>query len=200
MNPYKFNVLTVMHTGTRFLNIYLKRCGMIFPINYPLETRPQYRDVATYEMNHFSSHWNPTTAKIMTGTKAGYPTLSILRDPLLNALSWLERNKSITECVESWNQFINYASYTNTIFFDIDCPEEYRESHLLNITKQLGFYDESLIELTHHYAKEWKPIGATDSPHKTAYLRDGTLPELYTWGRFERATKWYNMKLKECVY
>lgn len=196
VSPYKFNLLTVMHSGTRFVIEYFRVCGFYDRIGY-LDKFPQPGEVIPhFYLNHFSKSWEGIDPYIMGGNVRGYPTLSTLQHPHRTAVSWFTRGRDINDLISAWDQFIQYMLTRHVIFFDINCPIELREVHLLSILKQLNLYEDRHIEITKKFVKAWEPVGAKHSSYRDNYLRDGTIPQ-YDWSRFDRAEVWYNRKIKE---
>lgn len=171
----KFRLATIQHTGSKFLVKYLGLCGL----------------KKDYAFSHFDSNISPVFLESTIVTT--------LQHPHRVAVSWISRGKDLNNLIGAWENFITYCNANKVILFDMNCPEDKRESHLISILKQAEVYETEQDATAKAYANEWQVMGSMPSAYRDDYLKDGTLPK-YDWSRFDRAVAWYEMKVKECVY
>lgn len=208
---YKFTYMTLQHSGTRFFESYFIRLGFS-PLNFSERCgkcgqahgyRHQHISEKNksgefeYRWRHYSDTLNATKFANLQSIEPGYPVISTLRHPYKVALSFLNRGFSLNECVRVWDAFIETSTRTNIVYCDPDCKEEYRKSHLRNILLSVDCYKEEFEETIEEFANEWKPLGVWRGGHK---YPDSELPDMFDWGRFDRAVNWYNKTLLKCKY
>lgn len=221
---YRFNYTTVPHSGTRFLNSYFWKMGFFNTRNatvHPKLTDPGETSAPEYWLSHWSVKQYPSeTSRPLQNDrrKMGYPTVSVLQHPLRTAISWISRsstketipqklqqnhpnNHYLTSCLAAWDSLINFSASNRMVFFNINCSEDKRVDHLLDILKQIGIYEEKYTELTEKFVENrWIEFGAVNTKTKKDYINDGTLPDVFDWNRFDRAVNWYEQEIKKCAY
>ena len=177
-----FLIQSIPHSGTRFTNALFRELGNI-----------------EYEVRHFNTEL-PKHHCIVTP----------LRDPYLVAISNVrgsmfgeieERHGLPLELVNRmYDVFIQQTSKRRFVYFDIDCPVEKRQSHIISMLKQLDVYDNAQLPIIEDYANKWEPIGASNNEWKRAYLESGELPDAIRRCDLQRAINWHNKVKKECIY
>lgn len=215
----RFHLVTVPHSGTRFLNNLFFRLGFrniqesTFSIIRKKENITKENSVdVEYKMNHWEEK-QPNRIihhPSFIVERPRKPVLTVLRHPYEIAISWQTRktngkgtysNFGFDKLLRLWDGMICSCSMLNTIYFDISCPKEQRMAHMVGTLKALGVYEYVDKGILTEYVKEWKPVGATEGPLKMYYKQNKIPPpNLYNWERFDRAVKWYNEKLNECKY
>jgi len=209
---YKFTYFTVQHSGTRFLEKYFIHMG------YSPKTRTQkclicdeshsydkhmpdknMRGLHEYSWYHFDINVTPRPRSYenLVQYYEKYPIVSTLRHPHKTVISFLSRGYDVRNCVGMWENLIRQSLRRPIVFFDIDCAEEYRKKHLLDIVSRIDCYNDETENLTEEFVNTWKPIGVYNSDIKKEYALAGRLPKVFDWCRFDRAVNWYNKQIKE---
>lgn len=211
---HKFHLITIPHSGTRFLNQLFFRIGFrntqVSTVNIPRKSEnvtPENSVPIEYKMNHLRNSDKQLPEAIMQ--RCGFPMLTSLHHPHKIALSWIRRlprdcaNNSLQELLGAYDTLIHCSTQLNVVYFDINCPIEKRMSHVVGVLKALGddVYEHADKSELQRYVDEWSIVGATHDETKDYYEKHGTPPpDLYNWVRFDRAVNWYNKKIGECKY
>ena len=191
----KFNVLTVPHSGSRFLMRFFSFCDMH---RYSCLSPEQPQD---YDFNHFW-HLGIQNSDRLNNTysyEKSLPVVCTLRHPYSVAVSWLTRGKDINDMFSCYRQFVIFAENHRVFLFDVESPQKYRETALRNVLMYCNTYedrDEKAIKL---YAERWEPVGSKGSDIKEEYMQNDTLPK-YNWARLDGLVKWYNARIQEFNY
>jgi len=135
--------------------------------------------------------------KDCSGVEQDNPFVSTLRHPHKTAVSFLSRGYDLRECLTMWDNFIKTSMLIPITYYDIDCPIQYRKSHLLDIVRTVDCYKEEHEELTDDFVSNWFPVGSYKSEYKEEYVKNNTLPDKFDWSRFDRAVNWYNKRIEE---
>ncbi len=191
----KFNILTVPHSGTRFLMNFLHHCSFHrFKLNRP------HLEPEDYVFGHF---WYDSKRLDCLDESYYYernkPIVCTLRHPHEVAVSWVSREKRLSDMLGVYRQFVMFAENRDVLLFDIACPEKYRESKLREMLEHCKVYETRHDDTIKRYAEEWKIVGSHPSIVKERYQLQNTLPK-YDWKRFNGLTKWYDEKIREFNY
>lgn len=176
----KFNFFTVMHSGTRFMIDLFTRCGYFNNPQLPVEERVLDPD---YAFNHY--HWDTT---LIYDNKL--PVISTLQHPTRMAVSWLIRNKSLTDLMKSFDSYIAFAREHPVIMVDLSCSVDTRYNHFIDVFRRADILEPKMLPIIKDVIEAWEPVGDISHPIKTQYLIEKTLPK-YNWNRFERYINWY---------
>lgn len=207
---YKFTYITVQNSGTRFLERYFLHIGLS-PQTFVQAQKVDYSKYMNeknlsglyeYVWRHYS-YEKPRDTKTyaqweMVVDRPNYPVVSTLRHPYKTAISFLVRGHDLQRCVYMWDNFIRESILrTRMVYFDIDCPEEYRKLHLLDTMQKVGCVDDETEQLTEEFVDNWKPVGVYRSDMKDKYLESGILPDGFNWSRLDRAVNWYERTIEK---
>lgn len=192
----KFNVLTVRHSGSRFLMKFFTRCELYRYSN--LDKRP--REIEDYKFGHFWSTLSQADHLNTTYSYAhGLPIVCTLRNPHDVAISWFTRKMNLNDMVAMYRQFIMFAENHNVLLFDVACPMRHRESKLKEVLEYCGVYDPKHDTAIEIFAEKWRVVGSIQSDIKQNYELSNALPK-YDWKRFDGMVKWYDRKIAEFNY
>lgn len=207
---YKFTCMTVQHTGTRFLENYFLSLGFS-PLNFVQRCRV-CDEVYDYTHEHVDEknksgeieyNWMHYTATSrikfcdVERARRGYPIVSTLRHPYKIAISFHVRGYDLSRCLGMLDNFIETSIKRHIVYYDLDCPKDKVRSNMIRLLKEIDCYTSTSEKLTDDFLSNYKPRGVYTSDMKDAYLRDGTLPDIVNWRKFDRAVNWYNKKIEE---
>jgi hypothetical protein len=215
----KFNLTTIPHTGTRFLNQLFFRMGFS---NIQVSTdhivrRPEnVNPEGTNPIEYLMYHWFETPTPNGKGydidwkhMRRGVPVVTTLRHPHEVALSWMGRDKKSSlinyemgNLLRIYDNLIGASAALSMRYVDLNCKKGKRLDHIIATIKSLGddVYEHADKDVLTNYVNEWLPVGNTSNDLKAYYYENGHPPDVYNWKRFDRAVNWYNKKLKECMY
>jgi hypothetical protein len=202
----KVFVHTVPHTGTRFVGKFFLTLGYK-KVEFS-ELRDSSEQINMYCAKHFP--FNDIRIRPQDNHDAvpsNVYMVTPLRDPYLVAISNMHGHmfsKSYGMGMERlhsmYNVLISRSTRMNIVYFDLECPVEKRESHLVSVLKQLDAYDDTQLPIIKLYAEQWKPVGATNTEWKRTYLETGELPNEIRRCDLERVVNWHKKAKEKCVY
>ena len=176
-------LLTVPHSGTRFTMEFFQYLG--FASWHPTIDKS---DKTVYFQQHTGPHSHREDGMSIDNNKV----IVTVTHPYRCFISFLGRpNKPFELLVECWDELLDTLGDIDYYIFDINCHEFDRFNQLYGIVKHVGLESDELMKLTREFADEWRVVHAQDSKFKTAYLKDGTMPEGYNYAELDRAVRWY---------
>jgi hypothetical protein len=191
----KVFVHTVPHTGTRFVGKFFLTLGYK-KVEFS-ELRDSSEQINMYCAKHFP--FNDIRIRPQDNHDAvpsNVYMVTPLRDPYLVAISNMHGHmfsKSYGMGMERlnsmYNVLISRSTRMNIVYFDLECPVEKRESHLVSVLKQLDAYDDTQLPIIKLYT-EWK----------RTYLETGELPNEIRRCDLERVVNWHKKAKEKCVY
>lgn len=192
------HINTIPHSGTRFVRKFFYSVGF-----KDIEFATQPVDTSEYfTVKHFPQFERPDERPpAVTVTALRDPclvTISNLREDMVNEWPGMEMDR----LADMYNVVIRRAAKRKFVYFDVECPEEKREAHLVGILKELNVYNVSQLPDIRSFTEVWQPVGeyGLDCDWKTNYKLTGDLPAALRTTELQRHINWYNSKLRECVY
>jgi hypothetical protein len=176
-------LLTVPHSGTTFTRTLLRKAYIL--------SDPHAKAYVP------DAHW---LDEIVTETwdKIVQTKLIITaRDPYLSAIRSIKTKQEnpIELIADAWDvcfKAMKESKESNYFVFDIECQEEDRLKHALDVIRFVGIVDaiqcrQDIIP----YVEKWLPVNESHSEYKTNYLELGKLPNGYDWNLLDNAVEWY---------
>ncbi len=199
MMSYNTIIYSVPGTGTRFCKNFLE-----YALGYK---QIQFADLTTDASSVYSLiHSSKTNLIELMSIMSMNPAMKIvipLRDPYLSYITrYCRVSSSIIEstiqdhkkdCIENWHGLIEISTRYQPIFLPIDCNENDRLRHLVDIGKYLGANTPNRIV---EFTNEWTVVGSQGiTTAKSEYVEQGTIyGEKPTFLDF--AVEWYEINRK----
>lgn len=185
--------MSIPHTGTEFVTEYLGFMD-IMPLVF-IRPAPMFK---LHPSKHVLYHMHigstpggfrfPGEQGIMEYARENCKVVIPLRNPIKNAISYINRYKDMSFCKTNWDLLINDVVPNYDIFWlDIDITKERRYNMMNKLHESIGRKPINDIEFR-KYVNAWNPINHIEQKEPL---------EGYDFKCLDFAVEWYNNKHTE---